>query len=718
MSDFMFPNDQPVVLLDCEKAFNALTEQEKRYAHFLSRASWYGGLIVLLQTSLESPLIYSLLHKLFRSQSIPELKKVAVDECGFTEDDFTGLLVYTSGILSNMGNYKGFGDTKFIPNLSKEKFVKLFKASKAYSLHKDEMKKLLTNCCDAVFSIEDKEKQLGFPNLGVTSYFSRNCTEEDSNIVKQFLKTKNLEAYNSRVFKVVNDGTTTYEIRLASVLTPECAEDMDLLGNHASNGHKFVISRGDYSKLLENVNKSLEQAMKYAANENEEQMIKNYIHSFRTGSLDAHKNGSRFWIKDKGPVVETYIGFIETYRDPAGMRGEFEGFVAMVNKPMSQKFTELVNQAENFLPLLPWPKNYEKDTFLRPDFTSLDVLTFSGSGIPAGICIPNYEEIKQNEGFKNVSLGNVIPASYKGTAPNFLKAADQELLEKYRVGAFEVQVGLHELLGHGSGKLFKRNKDGSFNFNKEELFNVLTNEKLSSWYEEGDTFDSIFTSLGSSYEECRAECVGLHLSVVPEVLKIFGFEGEEADDVMYVNWLSMCHKGVEGLQTYEPKPGVWLQAHSQARYVILRVLLEAGEGFVHVEKLTGADGQPDLLLTLDRQKILTVGKPAIAKFLQKLQVYKATADRASAQAMYDKYSAVTSDGPYPFLNYREIVMSRKKPKKMFVEANTLIKDGKVHLKQYESSHEGMIKSWIDRFVDEDLDKIVEELCEKDRSHFA
>jgi len=269
-----------------------------------------------------------------------------------------------------------------------------------------------------------------------------------------------------------------------------------------------------------------------------------------------------------------------------------------------------------------------------------------------------------------------------------------------KVAAFEVQVGLHELLGHGSGKLFMKDADGKLNY-PADLINPFTEKPIDCCYGPGETYDSKFTTIGSSYEECRAECAGLHLCLVPGVPEIFGYSGEQGEHIKYVNWLTMVHSGIKGLEMFSNASMEWKQAHCQARFVIVGVMLEAGEGFLKIEKVTGEDGKSDLLITMDKTKLESVGAPAIATFLKKLQVLKSTGDDKGARELYEKYSRVSDTGDHPWLLWRDIIVDRKQPRPILVQGNTRVDNEQVILTQYDASPQGMVQSWTDRFPDID-----------------
>jgi dipeptidyl-peptidase-3 len=60
----------------------------------------------------------------------------------------------------------------------------------------------------------------------------------------------------------------------------------------------------------------------------------------------------------------------------------------------------------------------------------------------------------------------------------FIHPSDVELYNAWDSRAFELQVANHELLGHGSGKLFQEQADGSRNFDPEKIKNPLTGGKM------------------------------------------------------------------------------------------------------------------------------------------------------------------------------------------------------------------------------------------------
>lgn len=139
-------------------------------------------------------------------------------------------------------------------------------------------------------------------------------------------------------------GVSTLNTRLskqsAHLLTLHIASESEALPDSypaalvSSNlGFTVKLVGGDYAKSMQKVNASLREAAKFAGDKNRAGMLADYERSFRSGDIEAHKvghwlalhcgayltlcsaqDGSRKWVKDQGPVVENYIGFIEVRR--------------------------------------------------------------------------------------------------------------------------------------------------------------------------------------------------------------------------------------------------------------------------------------------------------------------------------------------------------------------------------------------------------------------
>jgi len=216
-------------------------------------------------------------------------------------------------------------------------------------------------------------------------------TSKDAKFIDEFCQKEKISPLNTRLFK--SEDGKEFELKVCS-LEADASKTSYLKTYELADGVKVNVTAADFKSIMESVVSALESAIDYASNDNQKQMIHNYIEHFRYGDVDKHKDSQRNWIKDVGPIVETNIGFIETYLDPSGARAEFEGFVSIVDKETSAKFNSLVDNAEGLIKKLPWSSDFEKNAFLKPDFTNLDVIAFACSGTPIGINIPNYDDIR------------------------------------------------------------------------------------------------------------------------------------------------------------------------------------------------------------------------------------------------------------------------------------------------------------------------------------
>jgi dipeptidyl-peptidase-3 len=106
----------------------------------------------------------------------------------------------------------------------------------------------------------------------------------------------------------------------------------------------------------------------------------------------------------------------------------------------------------------------------------------------------------------------------------FIDPDEAKVFHQHKFPAYYIWVVLHELLGHGTGKMMTQSGQNHFNFDiTNRPVDRLTGEPISSWYLPGQTWTGQFAELATTVDECRAELVGAYLMDEVDLLGLFGF---------------------------------------------------------------------------------------------------------------------------------------------------------------------------------------------------
>jgi dipeptidyl-peptidase-3 len=103
-----------------------------------------------------------------------------------------------------------------------------------------------------------------------------------------------------------------------------------------------------------------------------------------------------------------------------------------------------------------------------------------------------------------------------------------------------IGTAIHELIGHGTGKLLTETAAGNFNFDhKNPPISPVTSRPVQTWYKPGETWNSVFGKLAPTVEECRAFLVANYLADNRNILALFGYDENSTPTADDREWLDI-----------------------------------------------------------------------------------------------------------------------------------------------------------------------------------
>jgi len=410
-------------------SFKDLSLREKILAYWLSMAAIAVNPIVYDQNS-----AYGLREKHLLEQILKHPK--GIDPAALKK-----ITNYTKLFWANRGNHNDFTSRKFLPEFTPEELRAAAEQALKNGARIGPRSKLTKELEDLQRPFFDLEFQPMLTDKNPKS--GEDALLASANNLYAGVRLSDLAGFqekyplNSRLVK--KDGKLVEEIYRAG--TPD-----------------GKVPRGLYADELSRANRYLAQAIRYARPE-QKKVLSDLIRYYQTGSPEDWRQFNIDWVRNN-PEVDFTNGFIEVYKDVRGLKGASQAYVTVVDEKLNKLMKEFAANAAYFEQREPWEDKYKLDKPNPPLANSVEALIETGdfNVTTIGENLPNESEIHDQYGTKSfiftgstrafaAARGDKVTREFAYTEEEAQRAL------KYGDLAEDLVTAMHEILGHGSGRM-------------------------------------------------------------------------------------------------------------------------------------------------------------------------------------------------------------------------------------------------------------------------
>jgi dipeptidyl-peptidase III len=547
-------------------SFRSLSPREQALAYWLSEAS-----IAI------NPIIYDQSSRFgLRQKRVLEL--IVGHPDGVDPKAYSKILAFTKLFWANRGNHNETTAQKFLPDFTFEQLQAAARAAGQDPAFEKDLDELRQSFFDPNFEplITTKSPRGGLDMLqaSANNFYAGVTLADVNNFAEHY-------PLNSRLAKM--NGQFVEQVYRAG--TPD---------------HR--VPPGLYAEYLAKANSYLEHAAEFAEPE-QAKAIRDLIRYYQTGDP---KNWLQFdadWVRNNA-TVDFANGFIEVYRDARGAKGTSQSFVTVTDKSVDALMRKIAGNAQYFEDHAPWAPQYRKQGVKPPLAKAVETLIETGDFhvTTIGDNLPNEDEIHEKYGSKSfMLLGSshaLTHAGGFGSLEEFAASPEEIALgKKYGDEAEDLMTALHEVIGHGSGKM---------------------NPKLTG--EPASYLKEYFSTL----EEARADLMALWSVWDPKARELGLDSSPDVAKVMYYNSVRVA---IEQLRRI-PAGDTIEEDHERDRQLIANYIKDKTGAIAEVKR-----GGKTYLELRDFAKM----REGVGQLLAELMRIKAEGDYNAIKALVDKY---------------------------------------------------------------------------------